>query len=234
MPELIVALDLPSSREIPAILDALPPELTFFKLGLELFCAEGPDALKPLLERDMNIFLDLKLHDIPHTVERAVHSAAAHGVKLLTVHTCGGRAMLAAAAKAAAACGDQAPALIGVTTLTSLNQDDFADLGITRTLPEQALALGRLASDAGIDGLVTSVHEAAALRAALGPDLLLVTPGIRLPTDDIGDQKRIATPSAAVQAGSNYLVVGRPILNAPDPAAAARAMLENMRLETKD
>ncbi|MDD4737251.1 MAG: orotidine-5'-phosphate decarboxylase [Kiritimatiellae bacterium] len=229
MPELIVALDLPSSQNIPAILDHLPPELTFFKLGLELFCAEGPDALNPLLERKMNIFLDLKLHDIPHTVERAVHSAAAHGVKLLTVHACGGKAMLTAAAKAAAACGDQAPALIGVTTLTSLNQDDFSDLGISRTLSEQALALGRLARDAGIDGLVTSVHEAAALRAALGPDILLVTPGIRLPTDDIGDQKRIATPFAAVQAGADYLVVGRPILNAPDPAAAARAMLENMK-----
>ncbi len=227
--ELIVALDVPESKNIPAILDALPPEIRFFKVGLELFCAEGPDALQPLRERNLSIFLDLKLHDIPNTVERAVHSAARLGVKLLTVHTCGGRAMLAAAAKAAREYGDNAPAIIGVTTLTSLNLDDFNDLGITRTLPDQALALGRLAQSSGIDGLVTSVHEAAALRAALGSEMLLVTPGIRLPTDDIGDQKRIATPAAAVRAGSNYLVVGRPILAAANPMAAARAMLENMK-----
>ena len=227
--ELIVALDVPSARNIPNILDALPPEITFYKVGLELFCAEGPDALKPLLERNGNIFLDLKLHDIPNTVERAVHSVARLGVKLLTIHTCGGKAMMAAAAKAAAEYGAQAPAIIGVTTLTSLNAEDFTDLGITRTLPEQALALGHLAESAGIDGLVTSVHEAATLRAALNPRMRLVTPGIRMPTDDIGDQKRIATPSAAVRAGSNYLVVGRPILAAPNPADAARAMLAHMK-----
>ena len=227
--EIIIALDVPSSRNIPSILDTLPPEISFFKVGLELFCAEGPDALKPLLERNLNVFLDLKLHDIPHTVERAVHSVAQLGVKLLTIHTCGGKAMMAAAAKAAREYGDQAPAIIGVTTLTSLNSDDFNDLGITRSLPEQALALGRLALSAGIDGLVTSVHEAAPLRSALGEQMLLVTPGIRMPSDDIGDQKRIATPSAAVRAGSNYLVVGRPILASADPRAAAHAMLDNMK-----
>jgi orotidine-5'-phosphate decarboxylase len=227
--ELIVALDVPSSKEIPTIVDSLPQEITFYKVGLELFCAEGPAALEPLRAREKNIFLDLKLHDIPRTVEHAVRSAARLGIRLLTVHACGGRAMLQAAAHAAKEYGSNAPAIIGVTTLTSLNEDDFSDLGINRSLKEQARALGRIAVESGIDGLVTSVHEVAALRSELGDTPLLVTPGIRMPSDDTGDQKRVATPSDAVKAGSNFLVVGRSILEADDPRAAARSILDNMK-----
>ncbi|MBU0678415.1 MAG: orotidine-5'-phosphate decarboxylase [Verrucomicrobia bacterium] len=227
-PELIVALDVPSSDELAPILDQLGDEISFYKLGLELFCAEGLSGLKPIKKRGKKLFLDLKLHDIPRTVERAVRSAAAHGVNLLTVHACGGRAMLEAAAAAAAEFGEARPKLIAVTTLTSLNEDDLADIGITRSLTEQAVALGRLAMDSGIDGVVTSVHEAAALREALGDQALLVTPGIRLAGDAAEDQKRIATPSAAVNAGSNYLVVGRPILRAENPVEAAKAMRQDM------
>jgi orotidine-5'-phosphate decarboxylase len=193
---------------------------------LELFAAEGPRALEPLQQRGKNVFLDLKLHDIPRTVAHAVSSAAACGAQLLTIHACGGRAMMAAAAEAAACSNIK---LVAVTTLTSLSQDDFNDLGIGRSVADQALALGDLAIDAGVHGLVTSVHEAAALRERLGPAPLLVTPGIRPSGGAVGDQKRVATPSAAVAAGSSYLVVGRPILEADDPAAAAVAILEEMR-----
>lgn len=227
--ELIVALDVPSAREIGPIVDNLPGEIDFYKVGLELFCAEGPAALLPLKERNKKIFLDLKLHDIPRTVEHAVRSAARLGVQLLTVHTCGGRAMLKAAVHAASEYADSAPSIIGVTTLTSLNADDFVDVGIGRSLTDQARALGSMAIESGIDGLVTSVLEAPALRRELGERPLLVTPGIRMPSDETGDQKRVATPAAAVEAGASYLVVGRPILEAEDPRAAAEAILRNMR-----
>lgn len=229
MAEVIVALDVARSDELPAVLDRLPEEIRWFKLGLELFCAEGPAALAPLKERGKRIFLDLKLHDIPRTVERAVCAAAQHGVDLLTIHAGGGRAMMQAAADRAKSLGEHAPKLIAVTTLTSLNEIDFKDLGIGRTLPEQAVALAELAMQAGIDGLVTSVHEVRALRERIGDTPLIVTPGIRLPSDDAGDQKRVATPGMAVQAGSNYLVVGRTILGAKDPAVAAQAVLADMQ-----
>ncbi|MCF7837690.1 MAG: orotidine-5'-phosphate decarboxylase [Candidatus Marinimicrobia bacterium] len=226
--ELIVALDVPTPDAIAPILAGLPAEIRWYKIGLELFCAAGPRALAPLQAAGKNIFLDLKLHDIPRTVARAVTAAAGHGVQLLTLHAAGGQAMLAAAATAARASA-QPPRLIAITTLTSLAQSDFDDLGIARSLPEQAQALGRMAMNAGLDGVVTSVHEAAALRAALGPRALLVTPGIRLAGDAVGDQKRVATPAAARTAGANYIVVGRPILEAADPAAAARQILEACR-----
>ena len=197
--------------------------------GSSYFCAEGPRALDPLRQRKARVFLDLKLHDIPQTVAHAVRSAGAHGVDLITVHAMGGRAMMEAAAGAAAEFGASRPRLVAVTTLTSLDAGDLAELGIHRELGDQALALTRLALDAGIDGVVTSVQEAAALRRTFGPGPLLVTPGIRMPGADCGDQKRTATPAAAVRAGSSFLVVGRPILGAPDPAAAARAILADMR-----
>ncbi len=144
----------------------------------------------------------------------------------MTVHAVGGRAMLEAAAKAAAEC-DHPPKLVAVTTLTSLSQDDFSDLGINRTVSEQALELGRLAISSGIDGMVTSAHEAKVLRTEF-PDALLVTPGIRMPEGDVGDQKRVATPSFAVEQGATHLVIGRPIVQAANPTAAATAMLEDM------
>jgi len=224
-PQLIVALDVPSATEIPGIVDRLPPEVSWFKVGLELFTAAGPGALTALQGAGKNIFLDLKLHDIPNTVAAAVRSAGTLGVGMLTVHAVGGRAMLKAAADAAKEFGEAAPAVIAVTTLTSLSDDDLREVGITRNTTGQALALGDLAMDCGLDGLVTSVHECAALRTRLGPDALLVTPGIRPADGEAGDQKRVATPQAAVQAGATHLVVGRPILQADDPARAAQTIL---------
>ncbi|MBL7011340.1 MAG: orotidine-5'-phosphate decarboxylase [Kiritimatiellales bacterium] len=224
---LIVALDVPTLKEMEEALDRLPDRIEWYKVGLEIFCAEGPEILAPLKARNKKIFLDLKLHDIPRTVANAVKTAASHGVNLMTVHAIGGRAMLEAAAKAAREC-DNPPKLVAVTTLTSLSQDDFVDLGINRTVSEQALALGELAISSGIDGLVTSAHEAGALRERF-PNALLVTPGIRMPDGDVGDQKRVATPAFAVQQGATHLVVGRPIVQASDPAAATNAILDDIK-----
>jgi orotidine-5'-phosphate decarboxylase len=221
-PELIVALDVPDVAMIEPILDRLPPEVDYFKVGLELYTAAGHKPLEILARRGKRIFLDLKFHDIPRTVANAVSSALKFNVALMTVHALGGRAMMRAAAEAA---GSDGPRLVAVTTLTSLNADDFKDLGINRSVSEQALALGALALESGIHGLVTSVHEARALRERFGAAPILVTPGIRPAGADIGDQKRVATPAAAVKAGATCLVVGRPILEAVDPAAAARSIL---------
>ncbi len=232
-PELIVALDFPHARALQTALPRLPPAATFGKVGLELFTAEGPRAVAPLAARGMRLFLDLKFHDIPRTVARAVQSASTLGASLMTVHACGGRDMLKAAAQAAGEAGANRPRLVAVTTLTSLSQADLADLGIARTLAEQALRLGEMALACGIDGLVTSVHEAADLRRRFGPDPILVTPGIRPAGADAGDQKRIATPAAAVQAGADYLVVGRPITEAPDPAAATLAVIAEIQAATR-
>lgn len=228
-PEIIVALDFSSSDGMAPLLDQLPREVRFGKVGLELFTAEGPRALRLLRERDWRIFLDLKLHDIPHTAARAVRAAAAHGVDLLTVHAAGGRAMLEAAAEAAADIDGNRLQLVAVTTLTSLDEPDLREIGIERSLSAQALALAELALATGIDGVVTSVHEAPGLRERFGDGPLLVTPGIRLASDDTGDQKRVATPSMAVRAGATHLVIGRPITRAADPAAAARRLLADMR-----
>lgn len=224
--EIIVALDMPNADEVQRMVDRLPEGIGWYKIGLELFCAEGPAALRPVVERGKSIFLDLKLHDIPRTVARAVTTASGAGARLLTVHACGGSDMLKAAVEAAAACGEDRPRLLAVTVLTSMDGDDLRAVGVDRTPSDQALALAELAVEQGIDGLVCSVHEAAALRERLGPDVLLVTPGIRLPEGDAGDQKRIATPEQAVAVGADFLVVGRPIVRAPDPRAAADEFLK--------
>ncbi len=221
-PEVILALDVPNSAAVPPILAKLPPQLMWMKIGLELFTASGPDIVRTLSQDKRNIFLDLKLHDIPRTVANAVSVAGTLGVSLMTVHAIGGKAMLEAAADAAKSFGPNRPRLVAVTTLTSLNQQDFTDLGIGRSMTDQALKLTELALQAGIDGVVTSVLEAAALRKAFGPEPILVTPGIRPAGSAVGDQKRVATPAGAVEAGASYLVVGRPIMEAADPAQATR------------
>ncbi len=227
-PELIVALDVPSPDDVRPIVEHMPAEITFYKVGLELFTAGGPPVFRPLLAAGKRVFLDLKLHDIPRTVARAVGAAARHGVSMLTVHAGGGRAMLVAAAAAAADAGPGAPKLVAVTTLTSLDQNDLTELGIARGLVEHTHALGALAIDCGIDGLVCSPLEVGAFRQRLGPGPLLVTPGVRPAGSNVGDQKRIATPRMAVAAGASHLVIGRPILDAEDPGAAALAILQEI------
>ncbi len=226
--ELIVALDVPDAVAIPGIVSALPESVNFYKVGLELFTAAGPEALTWLKAHGKRIFLDLKLHDIPCTVARAVDAAFRHGVNLLTVHAGGGRAMLSAAAEARS--GDLH--IVAVTVLTSLDQRDIAELGISRDITTHTAMLGELAVACGIDGVVCSPLETAMFRRRLGPEPFIVTPGIRLAGGDRGDQKRIATPAMAVSDGASHLVVGRPILAASDPGLAAEKILAEMNAAT--
>lgn len=226
---IITALDVPNTEEMRSLLGKLPRELEWYKLGLELFCAEGPAALDPLHERKRKIFLDLKLHDIPRTVANAVRSASRHNIDMLTLHASGGKAMIAAAVEAAAEFGEHRPKLLAVTVLTSLDETDMSDLGIERTAREQVLALGRLAVEAGVDGLVCSPREVKALREELGPDPLLVTPGIRLPDGELGDQKRVATPGGAIRDGASHLVIGRPITQAENPVLALQRIEQDIQ-----
>jgi orotidine-5'-phosphate decarboxylase len=170
------------------------------------------------------VFLDLKFHDIPNTVAGAVRAAAAHGVWMVNVHAAGGPAMCRAAAEAAAKAGSLRPLVIAVTVLTSLDENDLAAVGLQGPPREAARRLAKLAKDAGLDGVVASAQEAAAIKELCGPEFLVVTPGIRPAGEAVGDQKRVMTPAAAIAAGSDYLVIGRPITQAPDPAAAAEAI----------
>ncbi|MBP7829260.1 MAG: orotidine-5'-phosphate decarboxylase [Kiritimatiellae bacterium] len=227
--ELIVALDVAGTAEALALVDRLPPDITWYKIGLELFCAEGPAVVQAVRARGKNVFLDLKLHDIPRTVERAVISAAKGGAGMLTIHSCGGRVMLKAAADAARR-STRPPLLVAVTTLTSLDQRDLAELGIARDPQIHVMAMADMALKQGIHGLVCSPQEVEGLRARFGARTVLVTPGIRPAGSDPGDQKRVATPAAAARAGADFLVVGRPILDATDPAATARAIIKEMTL----
>jgi orotidine-5'-phosphate decarboxylase len=229
-PELIVALDVPNEHELRTALQRLPTEIAWFKVGLELFCSEGPDVLNSLKESRKRIFLDLKLHDIPRTVEKAVSAVCAHDVELLTIHASGGATMMKAAV-AAAHNSKHAKKLriLAVTVLTSLDQADLISAGIQRAPDDQALALAEMAYSCGVDGVVCSIHEAARIRQKLGPEALIVTPGIRLPGGDVADQKRTGTPRDAVKSGSSHLVVGRPILEAQDPGTVYRIIMEDMQ-----
>ncbi|MCS6772367.1 MAG: orotidine-5'-phosphate decarboxylase [Kiritimatiellae bacterium] len=228
-PALVVALDVPSTADLHQVLSQMPSDVEWFKVGLELFTAEGPSALEPLKTRRARIFLDLKLHDIPRTVARSVRSAARYGVQMLTIHASGGRAMVRAAAEAAQEFGTARPRIVAVTALTSLSDVDLVDLGIKRSMQQQVLALGRLALESGADGLVCSPLEVEWLRREFGPEPLLVTPGIRAAGETRGDQQRTLSAAEATRAGSTHVVVGRPILEASDPHAAALRILEEIR-----
>ena len=228
MTDLIIALDVPSAAEARAVVDTLGDAVSFYKVGLELFIADGEATLAMLRKRGKRVFLDLKLHDIPRTVARAVSSTARFDVDLLTIHASGGKAMIAAAAEAAAA-APHPPKILAVTVLTSLDDADLADLGVGRDAAAQVDALGRLAVESGAGGLVCSPREVGRLRAALGPAPYLVTPGIRPAGGDLGDQKRVATPAAAARDGASAIVVGRPVVQAPDPRVAAFAILAELQ-----
>ncbi len=217
-------LDYPTLAEARRGAELVSPAAGVMKVGLELFLREGPAAVRMCQELGSEVFLDLKLMDIPETVQRAVGSACALGVKYLTVHASGGRRMLEQAHARAEREGSGLR-ILAVTVLTSLDDADLGDLGVSKTTSEQALRLARLAQSSGVDGLVCSALEARVLRQALGTRAFLVTPGIRPATGEAGDQKRVATPGAAVRAGANLLVVGRPIRDSRDPRAAARAIV---------
>lgn len=224
---LIVALDVPDAAAALELVNKLERTCRWFKVGLELFVAAGPAVLEPLVARGHSVFLDLKLHDIPNTVAGAVRSAAGMGARMLTVHALGGPAMLRAARETAAGVAD-GPELLAVTVLTSMDQAQMDAVGLARTASAEVEMLARMGTEAGIKGFVCSPNEVGALRALTGPEGVLVIPGIRPAGAATGDQKRVATPAEALRGGASYLVVGRPITQAAQPAEAAEAILREM------
>jgi orotidine-5'-phosphate decarboxylase len=221
---LIVALDVPTADAAFSLVAQLEDQCQWFKVGLELFIAAGPSVVEKLVSRGHSVFLDLKLHDIPNTVAAGVRSAASLGAGLLTIHAAGGPAMMAAARDAVSGL-KHAPELLAVTVLTSMDQRQLTAIGVDRSPAEQVSLLANAGIAAGIRGFVCSPQEVAALRALTGSEGVLVTPGIRPVGADKGDQQRIATPTYALDQGASFLVVGRPITQAADPAMAAEAIL---------
>jgi orotidine-5'-phosphate decarboxylase len=224
---LIVALDLPTPEAALDLVDQLGEEADFYKVGAQLFTRAGPDLVRALRKRDKKVFLDLKYHDIPNTVARAVEAAAEIGVDMLTLHAAGGTTMLEAARDAV---GEDGPILVGVTLLTSFTAADVEavwDKEI-RSIREEVTRLAGLAAEAGLDGVVSSVLEVEALKRKHGAGFLVVTPGIRPRGELAGDQVRTATPGDAIRAGADYLVVGRPVYADPDPVAALGRLTEEV------
>ena len=222
---LVVALDVPTPQEAAALVERLAGLAGMFKVGSQLFTAGGPELVRGLVARGEKVFLDLKYHDIPNTVAGAVSAACRLGVSLVDVHSLGGKAMMEAAVGAMPAMGTR---LLAITVLTSHDAASLAELGLAADLDQAVRRLALLAHAAEVDGVVASPHEVPLIREACGRDFLVVTPGIRPAGARAGDQARAATPAAALAAGADLLVVGRPIIEAPDPAAAARAILREM------
>jgi orotidine-5'-phosphate decarboxylase len=215
----VVALDFASAEPALALVERLSPALCRLKVGKELFTRCGPALVDDLQQRGFDVFLDLKFHDIPHTVGAAVQAASELGVWMVNVHASGGRRMMEAAADALQAFAHR-PKLIGVTVLTSMSDDDLAELGYAESAQQRVMRLAALAADCGLDGVVCSAREAAMLRGKHGREFCLVTPGIRLAGDAAGDQRRVLTPADAMAEGADYLVIGRSITGAEDPLAA--------------
>lgn len=223
-PKIIVALDFPSQNPALALADQLDPAKCRLKVGKELFTRSGPDLVKALQSRGFDIFLDLKFHDIPNTTSAAVAAAAELGVWMVNVHASGGEKMMVACRERLESFGNDRPLLIAVTVLTSMSDEDLAGIGITSSAEAHVSRLATLTKNSGLDGVVCSAQEAPRLKAEQGSDFQLITPGIRPLTADKGDQQRIMTPVDALKAGSDYLVIGRPITQAPDPLAALEAI----------
>jgi len=223
----IVPLDVPDEQAALALAARLDPKLCRVKVGKELFVAAGPAVVGRLQERGFDVFLDLKFHDIPNTVEGACRAAAKLGVWMMNVHASGGAVMMRAAREAIEGVA-RPPLLIAVTVLTSLTNDDLERVGYTGSVMENVERLARIARACGLDGVVCSAQEATLVRKATGDDFTLVTPGIRLESDNRDDQARVVTPRDAVRLGANYLVIGRPITGSPDPAATLQSINESL------
>jgi orotidine-5'-phosphate decarboxylase len=219
--KIIVALDVPTKKEALELVEQLRKKISFFKIGLQLFTAVGPKVVREILETGAKVFLDLKLYDIPNTVAHAVESAGGLGVQMLTIHLSGGDAMV----KAALSARPKNMSILGVTVLTSLDEPAIRALGISSTIEEQVSRLAKMGVAAGIDGLVVSPHEIEVLRPQFGDDIELVVPGIRPPWSETADQKRVMTPRQALDAGADYLVIGRPIIAHPNPPKAVAKIL---------
>ena len=230
---LITALDVPNLDKASKLILSLGETVSFYKVGMELFYGAGLDIISYLKSFDKKIFLDLKLHDIPNTVANSVALLTELNINMMTVHAIGGREMMKAAAlsarNTAEAKNKKPPMVVAVTVLTSFDESQFKELNNKLTIKEQVVELAKLAKDAKLNGVVASPEEAEMIRAVCGKDFLIVTPGIRMQTDEKGDQRRITTPCQALQNGASHIVVGRPINKAEDPKEAARAILQNMR-----
>lgn len=225
---ILVALDYDNKNHALQLIEKLDPNMCRLKVGKEMFTLFGPQLVKDIHDRGFDLFLDLKFHDIPNTVAKAVAAAAELGVWMTNVHASGGLAMMEAAKKALLPYGNKAPMLIAVTVLTSMSDDDLKLLGINVPAFEHVQRLAKLTQQAGLDGVVCSAQEATALKSLLGQDFKLVTPGIRPVGSDAGDQHRVMTPPQAIAAGSDYLVIGRPITKAADPLAALQAIHQSL------
>lgn len=221
IPPIIVALDYPQQAAALALVDRLPPESCRLKVGKELFTAAGPALVENLAKRGFEVFLDLKFHDIPHTVAGACRAAANLGVWMMNVHASGGRNMMQAAREALGGLA-QRPRLVAVTVLTSMAEQDLEEVGIGAKPMEQVIRLAKLANACGLDGVVCSAREAAEVKSHCGADFWRITPGIRLPESPADDQKRVMTPMRAMEAGATHLVIGRPVTGAADPVAVLR------------
>jgi orotidine-5'-phosphate decarboxylase len=230
---IIVALDVDSLAEARRVVRLLAPHVQCFKIGKQLFVAAGPEVVRVVQRSGRDVFLDLKFHDIPNTVAAAVVEAARLGVRFVDVHASGGSDMMRAArdevARRCRAERLRRPLLLAVTVLTSLDASDLAAVGVSATPERQVLRLARLAAGSGMDGVICSPHEIAPLRRALGRRVTIVTPGVRPAGAAVADQKRVLTPGKAIAAGADYLVIGRPIVQAADPQAAVRAIAADMR-----
>lgn len=224
---IIVALDYNDADKAIAMVNQLDPERCRVKIGKELFTYAGPDLVKKIQDRGFEVFLDLKFHDIPNTVAKACAAAAELGVWMLTVHASGGEEMMLAAREGVSS-ADHVPRLVAVTVLTSMQASDLALLGVERSLEEQVMRLASLAQQSKMDGVVCSAQEVVELRKLLSEDFALVTPGIRPAGSAAGDQKRVMTPAEAIRAGSNYLVIGRPITQAKDPKSALNNIFDEI------
>jgi orotidine-5'-phosphate decarboxylase len=222
--KIIVALDVATKAQALTLVEQLREQISFFKIGLQLYTAEGPQVVRAVTASGAKIFLDLKLHDIPHTVARAVESASELGVQMLTIHLSGGNEMI----RAAVAAKEREMSILGVTVLTSSTQHTLDEIGIEEQLDRHVLRLGNLGAAAGIDGLVASPFEARFLRSELGDKIKIVVPGVRPSWSAAGDQKRTMTPREAIEAGADYLVIGRPIIADKNPREAVARLLSEL------
>lgn len=220
--KVIVALDYETRKEAMQLVDQLDPSLCRLKVGKEMFTTLGTEFVKELQNRHFDVFLDLKFHDIPNTVARAVRSAADLGVWMVDMHASGGLRMMEAAKKILEPYGKDAPILIAITVLTSMEEADLLQIGVNTSPEEHVIRLARLSQRAGLDGVVCSPQEVEILRQRCGADFKLITPGIRPEGSQLGDQRRVMTPREAIEAGSDYLVIGRPITQAADPIAVLK------------
>jgi len=228
---IVVALDYDSRDKALAFVDRIDPRDCRLKVGKELFTLAGPELVRDLQQRGFDVFLDLKFHDIPNTTAHAVRAAAELGVWMVNVHASGGKRMMTAAREALLPYGKDAPLLIAVTVLTSMEASDLADLGLNIAPADYAARLATLTRDCGLDGVVCSAQEAVRFKQDLGQDFKLITPGIRPEGSDAGDQRRIMTPLQAQQAGVDYMVIGRPITQSADPAQTLRDIRTSLKLE---